>query len=79
MTIEEVWNCEKRKTFIEKHINHEFDKLPNYCRNCMDWQAVGAETYQNNLVKRVDWKEMIVGKKDDKPQLDNALKEDQND
>ena len=34
-TIEEVWNGEL-KEFRRKHLNREFDNLPEFCRKCMD-------------------------------------------
>lgn len=72
-TIREIWNSEKRKSFINKHLNHNFNELPTYCRNCMDWQAVGAETYYNHMTQKIDWKELVLGSKDDKPQLGSDL------
>jgi radical SAM protein with 4Fe4S-binding SPASM domain len=40
-TIKEIWNKQKR-IFAEKHMNHQFECLPEFCRNCMDWQVIGT-------------------------------------
>ncbi|OGH96827.1 MAG: hypothetical protein A2039_06395 [Candidatus Melainabacteria bacterium GWA2_34_9] len=41
-TLEEVWNS-KLKTLRQMHIDHEFSKLPDNCKNCKDWQAASSE------------------------------------
>ena len=41
-TLKEVWNG-KLKDFRQLHLNRQFDKLPDICRYCKDWQAAKSE------------------------------------
>lgn len=68
--IKGVWNGEKRKAFMKQHLEHKFDELPDFCAKCMDWQAVGAETYEGKSKKNIDWKKLILGKNTDKAKVD---------
>ncbi len=43
-SISEVWNAEMKR-FRQAHLDHRWDDLPPLCRECIDWQAVGAEFY----------------------------------
>ncbi|GJQ57628.1 MAG: hypothetical protein SCALA701_04290 [Candidatus Scalindua sp.] len=46
-TLKEIWN-NKLKKFRQLHISHAFDKLPDDCRNCRDWQSARADFYSLN-------------------------------
>lgn len=59
-TIKNIWNA-KHKQFVELHLNHKFNELPEFCKGCLDWQAVGAESYDKDEFKKVNWKEIILG------------------
>jgi radical SAM protein with 4Fe4S-binding SPASM domain len=44
--IQDVWNGAHR-VMRQRHLDHEFQSLPEPCRQCLDWQvAGGAEHYQ---------------------------------
>jgi len=43
-TIHEVWNGAMRE-FRARHLEHRWNELPDVCRACSDWQAVGAVHY----------------------------------
>ena len=45
-SIKEIW---KRKcdTVLKKHIEHDFENLPEICKNCTDWMHVGTEVRIN--------------------------------
>ena len=45
-TIKEVWNT-SLKEFRDKHINGRFNELPEFCKNCMDWQSGYADYIEN--------------------------------
>lgn len=47
-TIKEIWNG-KLKELRELHISKRFEKLPENCRNCRDWQSARADYYSVNL------------------------------
>ena len=52
-SIENVWNGEL-KEFRELHLKGMWDKLPELCRNCRDWQAAYADYVEiGQDVKRV--------------------------
>jgi len=46
-SISEVWR-RKNEHFIELQLRHRFDELPEYCRNCIDWQAIGTVDYDES-------------------------------
>lgn len=41
-TIKDVWQY-RVNNIISIHMNHEWDKLPDLCRNCTDWMHIGTE------------------------------------
>jgi radical SAM protein with 4Fe4S-binding SPASM domain len=43
-SLKELWNG-KLKKFRQLHISKEFDKLPDDCRECRDWQSARADYY----------------------------------
>ena len=46
-SLKEIWN-NKLKKFRQLHISKEFDKLPDDCRECRDWQSARADYYSLN-------------------------------
>ncbi|MGD8561843.1 MAG: radical SAM protein [Desulfarculaceae bacterium] len=42
MSIKEIWQGPHSKLVREPHHRHQWNKLPEICQNCPDWQAVGA-------------------------------------
>ena len=46
-TIAELWG-DKVSRFCNYHINHEFDKLPSFCKACTDWSALFAKHLNQN-------------------------------
>lgn len=46
-TIKEVWNG-KLKELRQLHVSRRFEKLPENCRNCKDWQSARADYYLVN-------------------------------
>ncbi len=46
-SLKEIWN-DKLKEFRQLHISKEFDKLPDDCRDCRDWQSARADYYSLN-------------------------------
>lgn len=49
-SIKDIWNGSLLKQLREPHIKHQWDKIPELCQNCPDWQAVGAEYYENKKI-----------------------------
>jgi radical SAM protein with 4Fe4S-binding SPASM domain len=49
-SISEIWE-KRNKELVEKHINHEFDKLPQICRECTDWMIIGEKHYDENGIE----------------------------
>jgi radical SAM protein with 4Fe4S-binding SPASM domain len=43
-SIREIWNNDL-KILRELHVSRRFDKLPENCRNCKDWQSAKADYY----------------------------------
>jgi hypothetical protein len=39
-----VWQGAHRR-FRQLHLERRFDELPDLCKGCLDWQAVGAQTF----------------------------------
>lgn len=55
-SIKSIW---KRRNIelLQKHLNHEWGKLPVICQNCEDWKIVGEERYDelgNPVIKNYD-------------------------
>jgi radical SAM protein with 4Fe4S-binding SPASM domain len=46
-SLKEIWN-NKLKKFRQLHISKEFDKLPDDCRDCRDWQSARADFFSLN-------------------------------
>jgi len=46
-TIKNVWDIYLEK-MVTPHINHEFHLLPEFCRNCLDWQTIGSVNYDES-------------------------------
>ncbi|MBI4718679.1 MAG: radical SAM protein [Planctomycetes bacterium] len=44
-SIREIWTTSMR-AFRKAHRDHRWDDLPELCRQCIDWQAVGATYYK---------------------------------
>lgn len=53
-SIEEIWNG-KRKEFVEQHLSHDFDNIPDICKKCSDWAMVGTTNFdeKGNEYKKV--------------------------
>ncbi|NUU97592.1 radical SAM/SPASM domain-containing protein [Marinitoga sp. 1138] len=49
-SIKEIWNTTLKK-FRLKHLNGEWDRLPELCRNCKDWQSSYAIYIDSNELK----------------------------
>lgn len=47
MGIKELWE-KKKQIFSNYHINHEFDKLPDFCKACENWRATFAKRIEGN-------------------------------
>ncbi len=46
-TISEIWE-RRNGEFVEKHMQHKWDELPEICRNCTDWKIIGEERFDEN-------------------------------
>ncbi|MFH0800856.1 MAG: radical SAM protein [bacterium] len=46
-TISEIWKGGHYMKIRKIHREHKWDELPDICKNCPDWQAVGAVYYEN--------------------------------
>ncbi len=57
-SIKEIWNTTHRE-FQKLHLNHKFALLPEICKNCLDWQAIGATTYDNATRKPAYWRDLL--------------------
>jgi len=50
--IQDIW--QKKQSFIDLHMNHEFDKLPELCQQCTSWALVGSEEHYNTNGEKYD-------------------------
>ena len=46
-SIEEIWK-KRNEELVEKHLKHEFDLLPDVCKNCSDWMIIGEMRFDEN-------------------------------
>lgn len=46
-SIEEVWK-RRNITLVQKHLNREWDSLPEICSSCNDWKVIGEERFDEN-------------------------------
>jgi radical SAM protein with 4Fe4S-binding SPASM domain len=46
-SIREIWQGRLQSELREPHRQHRWDDIPEICRSCPDWQAVGATYHQN--------------------------------
>jgi radical SAM protein with 4Fe4S-binding SPASM domain len=51
-SLKEIWQNEHFKNLRQIHREHRWDELPAICKTCPDWQAVGAEYYENEKVEK---------------------------
>lgn len=45
-SLKELWDLHE-KIVREPHMKNDWDKIPDICKNCPDWQAVGADYHKN--------------------------------
>ena len=48
-SIKSIWQ-RRNKELVEKHKAHRWDELPKICKNCLDWQIVGEERFDEKGV-----------------------------
>ena len=46
-SIQDIWR-RRNEQMVKYHFSHEWDKLPEICQNCNDWQIVGEERFDEN-------------------------------
>jgi MoaA/NifB/PqqE/SkfB family radical SAM enzyme len=51
-SLKELWLGPHREGLRLPHLEHRWDQLPNICKGCPDWQAVGAAYYGNEGDKK---------------------------
>jgi len=50
LSLKELW--QKHYEIVRKpHLDNRWNDIPNICKNCPDWQAVGAEYHENKKIK----------------------------
>lgn len=61
-SIEEVWR-KRNEELVDKHLNHEFDALPDVCKECSDWTIIGEQRFDENgnvVKKSYDLEEKMI-------------------
>ena len=43
-SISDIW-LRRNERMVKYHLSHEWDKLPEICRNCDDWSVIGEERF----------------------------------
>lgn len=59
-----IWE-RRNETFLKKHFDHNWEELPNMCRNCNNWIYIGEERYDengNSVEKKYGIDDKIYGK-----------------
>lgn len=51
MSLKEIWNGPHFEKLRRKHLENRWDEIPEICKTCPDWQAVGA-VYHDNASKQ---------------------------
>ena len=46
-SIQDIWR-RRNEQMVKYHFSHEWDKLPEICQSCNDWQIVGEERFDEN-------------------------------
>ena len=46
-SIKEIWQ-KRNENMVKLHIDHQFDQLPEICKNCTDWTIIGEERFDEN-------------------------------
>lgn len=49
-TLLDIWHGNHYNKLRKIHKQHNWDELPDVCKTCPDWQAVGAEYYENERI-----------------------------
>ncbi len=60
-SIVEIWK-KRNDEMVSKHLSHQWDKIPEVCKNCTDWMIVGEKRYDENgneVKRNYDEKEMM--------------------
>lgn len=51
-SIKEIWQKDHYEKLRKIHKEHRWNELPNICKTCPDWQAVGAKYYDNESIEK---------------------------
>lgn len=51
-SLQEIW--QKKRQFIERHMEHKFDELPELCQQCTSWALVGSEEHYSPTGEKYD-------------------------
>ena len=46
-SLKDIWQ-RRNENFVKYHFSHEWDKLPQMCQNCQDWQIIGEERFDEH-------------------------------
>ena len=46
-SIKEIWQ-KRNEDLVRKHFEHDWDNLPEICKNCNDWKIAGEERFDEN-------------------------------
>lgn len=46
-SIKEIWN-ERNEKLVSKHMDHDFEHLPEICKNCTDWSIIGENRFDED-------------------------------
>lgn len=47
MSLKEIWT-KRNEDLVRKHLNHNWDELPEICQKCSDWAIIGEERFDEN-------------------------------
>lgn len=53
-SLADIWRGEHYEKLRRIQREHRWEELPDICKSCPDWQAVGAEYYENEKVEKKD-------------------------
>lgn len=61
-SIKDIWKL-RNETFVKKQLEHQWDNLPDICKNCMDWTVIGEERfdeYGRSVQKKYEHEQVML-------------------
>ena len=61
-SLKDIWQ-RHNKNLVDLHLNRDWERLPEICKNCSDWKIIGEERYDENgirILKNYNSKEKML-------------------